>query len=350
MPVEGDAEAVDDNSAPAAPLPKLSPDRGVRSNTAAANRNTQPHSEAEKPLGREELLAIVSALNAIAGQQKASADEQNVSDSDRLKTEGEANERERVRFKMERGILTFVCATGILTLWQAWEMRATVNVMRDQTKGIVDAGDGSVVSAKVAMDSLKDTRKLAVEAKDDANRTAKHNQENFESTIKLSSAHLDATIKNSQLDHRAWIGMENMQYSPVQVGQPIRVTVSYRNTGKTPGMSSRVGFVVEMLPPYRPAPLQRMPKEGFAGSISVMQPNAKHESSIAFGSDKLNQSTLDAVKSGAVVIYAYGTLTYNDIYGQPHWSRFCSFFQPANSHWPLCEIHNDFGDGLPPST
>jgi type VI protein secretion system component VasF len=123
-------------------------DGGANPNPAPDKKNTQPPSEAEKPLGREEFLAMIGALNAIASQQKASADEQSISDSRRLQIEGEANERERARLKMERWILAFVCATALFTLWQVWEMRATVNVMRDQTQGIVDAGDGSWLAQK----------------------------------------------------------------------------------------------------------------------------------------------------------------------------------------------------------
>jgi hypothetical protein len=64
---------------------------------------------------------------------------------------------------------------------------------------------------------------------------------------------------------------------------------------------------------------------------------------------KVNQELLDFLNRKQMTVFVYGSATYDDIFGKPHWLTFCRSMQPDGSAWDNCKTHNDTGDGEKPN-
>jgi len=63
----------------------------------------------------------------------------------------------------------------------------------------------------------------------------------------------------------------------------------------------------------------------------------------------VTQEVLDIFSSKEKILFAHGTVLYDDIFGKKHWLTFCRLMQPDGKAWESCKTHNDTGDGeLPP--
>jgi hypothetical protein len=150
---------------------------------------------------------------------------------------------------------------------------------------------------------------------------------------------LDATIDQFRLEQRAWLGMGDVNARFI-VGEPLLITTPIKNSGKTPALNVSVSAVLDAVPKDGkpdfsiPTPPSHrvviLPNAAFSA-----ERNATHESG------SLSQFGKESVMSGTQVLYNFGTVTYDDVFGYHHWFRFCYRFDPKTSGFPTCENHND---------
>ena len=62
----------------------------------------------------------------------------------------------------------------------------------------------------------------------------------------------------------------------------------------------------------------------------------------------LTQDEVDMFKKGDVSLFVHGKMTYDDIFGCPHWTKFCYRLLPHNFHYRTHEQHNDADDSRCP--
>lgn len=165
---------------------------------------------------------------------------------------------------------------------------------------------------------------------------------NANSTLKQSRTALSATIQNSNRDQRAWVGVEAITGN-IELGRTTVVTVHYRNSGKTPALKLVTISSVEPVDKGKEPSFIYDPIDDILSS-SVLQPNAIYRNILnAGGKQKLSVTKLgyDRVKSGDLVLFVFGKITYEDIFHQPHWTTFCMYFNSASDTWNAYKTYND---------
>jgi hypothetical protein len=154
------------------------------------------------------------------------------------------------------------------------------------------------------------------------------------------------TAKSLRLDQRAWIGVEKIDpKAPPVVGKPASISVTFKNTGKTPARNIVSVAVVDPVTTGKP---------DFSYTEKHLQLGTMQPSGEAFikvtatqsrstGKDApLTEPLLEALKSGSIRLYVHGEITYEDIFRRPHLMTFCYFLlEPELNSYAACPEHND---------
>jgi hypothetical protein len=155
--------------------------------------------------------------------------------------------------------------------------------------------------------------------------------------------YLNATIEQFRLDQRAWVAVVQTSGKP-EINKPFDIAVLVRNTGKTFAKDFKMVLVVEPVkkgqqPEFakNQASFSRVTK-----SVSILTPSADYTatSSPIKNGNILADTAFKEIVNGDIVVFAYGRLTYKDVFGCSHWTDFCSRLSP-DSRWESCSVHND---------
>jgi hypothetical protein len=153
---------------------------------------------------------------------------------------------------------------------------------------------------------------------------------------------LKETRVSRELENAAFVGTKGASFPDggLHIGQWQRIHVTLINTGKTPAFNLRVtqGWGIGPLGPSDFVP----PNAGLApkGQSTVM-PN--YDALVAFTIPDVTQEDLNAINNFQRFIYVWGTIDYDDIFGKPHWTRFCLMHHPTTNvfdscgHWNECD-------------
>jgi len=146
-----------------------------------------------------------------------------------------------------------------------------------------------------------------------------------------------------KIENRAYIGIQEIIPKPVVVGKPVEITFIAINIGKTPAYSVRqqsgLSFWSEFTvdDPFKHRDII-FPKDTQAvyvlgsGAPLVIQ----HASVTT-----LKENELDTVQKGVFTIYAYSRITYNDIFGDSHFTHICLEYMPAINTWVAAKKYNN---------
>jgi len=55
----------------------------------------------------------------------------------------------------------------------------------------------------------------------------------------------------------------------------------------------------------------------------------------------MGKFAIAAYKSGAVVLYVFGEIRYEDIFKEPHVTRFCMYLVPSLAGFTDCSVYNE---------
>jgi hypothetical protein len=160
-----------------------------------------------------------------------------------------------------------------------------------------------------------------------------------------------ATRHAMKLDQRSWLGIVSITPTPrvPVLGQPFDVEIDLKNTGKTPAIHLVIAAVGQYLPkdkepefsynqfakiknayiaPGATAPMLLSPIAGLDGNpIPITQP------------------LLTSMQKGDYRATVHGRIDYTDIFGQPHWLLFCSYYMvPFTGTFGQCTNHNESDD------
>ena len=190
-------------------------------------------------------------------------------------------------------------------------------------------------------ETISDATRQAAAAMDASNSQAK---KSLDKTLEQSKAILDATIRTSRLDQRAWVVWKGIEGKP-ELDKPWNLNVYITNTGKTPAREMHISCHLETAESEENLTF----KEGPFERGTIMAPNqlsycVLHPLTVS----KVKQETLDLLTSGRATVFVYGTVVYDDIFGEKHWLTFCQSMHPEGDAWDACQKHNDTGDGSKP--
>jgi hypothetical protein len=198
----------------------------------------------------------------------------------------------------------------------------------EETRRIMTAAEKNADAAASFAKSSDDIRQKIGKAEGD-----------FEKMANSSEESIKETRRAFQIEQRAWVGFSGIGDKP-ELGKPYTITVQFGNTGRTPaiGIRSQIMSV--------PIPRGQEPDFTYADppeSQAVLQPNGQFI--VSWKATKVgevfNQATLESLKSGTVRLYVYGHVSYDDVFGGQHWTRFCLHLRGDMDGFTHCKKYNE---------
>lgn len=167
---------------------------------------------------------------------------------------------------------------------------------------------------------------------------------------------LDASIEISRSDQRAWVGMTEIlpqwvdsSNKPMflKEGSYYQVGVTIVNSGKTPALN--VKPKIRLLPfssedKFYPdfGDLKEQSDGVIEGqTVGVIQPQGALKLISAPSYKKVRSSDLESLKNGSLVLFLYGEIQYEDIFGVAHQTTFCSTLASTLDRFNVCSSYND---------
>ena len=152
-------------------------------------------------------------------------------------------------------------------------------------------------------------------------------------------------------DQRAWIIVKRINGLPTEkpmLDQPWTIRIVFANTGKTFAKNVQTSCMVEPAKDEQSITHKPIP----AGSPGLISPNGENYSTLhpVHGAGIVTQPILDSLSSKSQTIYVLGVATYEDVFHEQHWLRFCEFLDWDEGAWEDCKRFgtNDTGEGKLP--
>ena len=141
------------------------------------------------------------------------------------------------------------------------------------------------------------------------------------------------------LDQRAWLGVIQLGKFDFKPGPDFVMTFDMTNTGKTPALHVKTKTSLKSLEKDQSFNATYLGPEPYKGSTGVMQPQM-HLQLSSLPKD-VSQKQYDDVQNGPGILYGYGDITYDDIYGKPHETTFCFRYYAGQSGPSPCDVYNE---------
>ena len=162
-----------------------------------------------------------------------------------------------------------------------------------------------------------------------------------EAGVQITKQSIETSIRQDQLDQRAWVGAKEFKGEINVAPKPSSFHVIYVNTGKTPAQNVHSVVGVDWRPP------------GLRPRITYSEADAGPSRLTAFpntevGGDnditKFSMEQVQQIASGKLLIYLFGTVWYDDVYGNGHRTDYCGVMNAsaAATEKPFigCGFHN----------
>lgn len=169
-------------------------------------------------------------------------------------------------------------------------------------------------------------------------------------TLKQSKAALDATIDNFRLEQRAWVGptqafpaeyLNGNKKVYVEEGQQIKGGVFITNSGRTPARNLNTLISLISLKADAKLDPKYMVDATTQPSNTVMQPGMTFSLRPLPIKGIVSKADIDDLASGRYIIYMFGLITYEDIFGHPHSTKFCMYVTPDFTTFRGCSAYNE---------
>lgn len=247
-----------------------------------------------------------------------------------------------------------------MRVFQRWKQTALHNKALVLTGVIVAVGTlvytGAAVfqyclmqqTAKEQYNLMKQTAKENSDQTDKIIAEAKSIATAARDSLEQSKRALDASIEVSRSDQRAWVGMTEVapewrdaDGKPlfIKEGAHYHVGVTIVNSGRTPALKVRSKMRLWSFP----ANNKFVPDYGnvTAQSVGVLPPQGKFIITSLPSLKIINTSDIASLKNGSQILYLYGQIEYEDIFGIQHRTTYCSTLAPTLDSFLVHSTYND---------
>jgi hypothetical protein len=233
-------------------------------------------------------------------------------------------------------------------------------------------------------DSSKQTSRLINEANKIAGsmqETVTQAKNGIGVSIRQNEATLRTATEKSRLEQRAWVGpiqliapeylAENKKVY-VKDGDVVKAGVIIGNSGKTPARKLHVNVQMiilkageKLVPKFSNVDIATLPH-----SNAALQPGAQFlilpsitsfnfkppriqlkpeikiisEAEVSVKDKLFTKTDIDDLASGKNILYMFGLITYEDIFKQPHWTKFCMYLSTDLTAFTGCSKYNETDD------
>jgi hypothetical protein len=139
---------------------------------------------------------------------------------------------------------------------------------------------------------------------------------------------LAITRDSSERQIRAYAGFHEGGIELVNAGSALRVTVVFRNAGRSPARSFTTWVKVRVLPKEDPSAFLPRDASEARGSSSVLQSDGSVNVKVTF---EIPARELAEVRSGLRKVFVWGGADYSDVFDVPRFSRFYDVNSPSET-------------------
>jgi hypothetical protein len=194
--------------------------------------------------------------------------------------------------------------------------------------------------------SLAEDRTAIRETLKDNREAIAATERQINSALSDSTAQGKAVIKSAasqmRLDQRAWVGFIADSVTFVN-GNEIDQGIAVQNTGKTPAVNVRMKSQGKLIPHgdevTQPDYKVRWQFGEDTASASTMPPGNLRQ--IFVQPVQFTPEGVKQIRSGGVVLYQFGFVTYDDVFGLHHRTDFCVYVLPGLARTADCPKFND---------
>lgn len=227
-------------------------------------------------------------------------------------------------------IIAFATAINVIVFYLESESTSKqIDKLTDKAGEIVDSMNTALSDSREAISKAFGENKAALDAGQ-----------------KQSKAALDASIEAFRNDERAWVATSSFDKTNLEIGKPFMIRFIIKNTGKSPARVRSVTIINPVkkgeLPDLDEAPNDPVSRQG------IIAPQGAYRLEVDGTKDSvLTQSSRDAITSGQLTIYVYGTICYSDVFRRDHWTEFCDILNPKTLEFDVCATHNEMDSDKP---
>jgi hypothetical protein len=146
-------------------------------------------------------------------------------------------------------------------------------------------------------------------------------------------------LSEMHLDQRAWLGIDRINQFDFKPGQGFSIPFDMTNTGKTPALHVKTKTSLKSLEKEQTFTVTYPDPRLYKGSNGVVQPQ-QHLTLSTLPTDVPTMQYGD-IQNGRGILYAYGDITYDDIYDKSHETTFCVMFYLGLSGPIPCDVYNE---------
>lgn len=251
----------------------------------------------------------------------------------------------KLKFHVEVATLCVLACYTLITGYQGWKMR-------EATEAAKVSADAAKLAATVSEKTFNENNIFANNTLIEMKRQSTAMQESSNYTrenIRQNRTALDTTIQQFKLEQRAWLSPkisevsvynENDKTIFIKEGQPFKVTTSIVNTGKTFAKKIKVYVATAYIGPNEPPDCtESFFYDNFIHSSVVIYPNQPIH--IPEQRPAASKEVVDALIGGQKMLYVRGLITYEDIFSQAHFSKFCVYLTRNLQGFAPCNTCND---------
>lgn len=281
--------------------------------------------------------------------------------------------QERKRFRVDVATLIVIILYTTFAGYQSFKMQEAT----EATKKSADAAEAAAKISKNSFDFNKDALLIEIQKQ---TRAFQDSADSMKETVKQGNAALNDNIKNFRVEHRAWVGtmqavtaayMEGGKNRYVKEGQPAKCGVILINSGRTPARKLRgVVSLLTLQAGEELTPKFEIDNTTIPHSNVVMQPGTQlmllpslntlniklpgilvetsdasmagtGDASVSVKEKPYSKADIDDLASGKKVLYMFGLITYEDIFNQSHWTKFCMYLSTDLSTFTGCPQYNE---------
>jgi hypothetical protein len=149
--------------------------------------------------------------------------------------------------------------------------------------------------------------------------------------VAISQGSSAAAEEQFRLDQRAWVSMETVSFTdPLKVGEPIKIVIETRNTGRTPALEVTMEQNLSFKEPTESEIRRPIPPIGSVdriGPVAMAPGSVRGQFSHSVGT--LTQTDMERIIGGTATFCVYGHIKYWDIFRRKRRNTyFCMFYAP----------------------
>ena len=145
------------------------------------------------------------------------------------------------------------------------------------------------------------------------------------------------SLKEMQLEQRAWVGVTAAKMTNFHPGQQVRAMVWVKNTGKTFALHTTIYQRIVSVG----APITNFPEEQPTEPGVTLLPGADLAAQVGGGPVPLPIEAFEAIKTGKMFVYMYGSIRYEDVLGGSHRTEFSVIYNPHTDFFDAYQGHNE---------